>query len=126
MHDTIPLSLAVLVSVGIIAIGYFYVTSPQRILGGFGLKPPAPDPDTLAWLRLKGIRDIASGLAVLTLMLTSDGRTVGIVLLVFAIIPLGDMSNVLVSGGRKVTAFSVHGLTCAVMLFAGLLLIHAI
>jgi hypothetical protein len=29
------------------------------------------------------------------------------------------------SGGRKVTAFSVHGVTCAVMLFAGLLLIRA-
>jgi hypothetical protein len=46
-------------------------------------------------------------LAVLTLMLTTDHRAVGIVLLVFAIIPFGDMSNVLLSGGRKVTAFSV-------------------
>jgi len=45
---------------------------------------------------------------------------------VFAIIPFGDMSNVLASGGRKVTAFSVHGLTCAVMLLAGLLLMRAI
>ena len=69
---------------------------------------------------------MASGLAVLTMMLTTDSRTVGIVLLVFAIIPFGDMSNILVSGGRKATAFSVHGVTCAVMLFAGLLLIHAI
>ena len=126
MHTTVPLSLAVLVSVGIVVIGCFYLASPQRILGGFGLKPPAPDPDTRAWLRLKGIRDIASGLAVLTLMLTTDSRTVGIVLLVFAIIPFGDMSNILMSGGRKATALSVHGLTCAVMLFAGLLLIHAI
>ena len=63
---------------------------------------------------------------MLTLMLTTDSRTVGIVLLVFAIIPFGDMSNILVSGGRKGTAFSIHGVTCAVMLFAGLLLIHAI
>src|SRR3984893_13532015 len=126
MHDAIPLSLAVLVSVGIIVIGCFYLTSPQRILGGFGLKQPAPDPDTRAWLRLKGIRDVASGLAVLTLMLTTDSRTVGIVLLVFAIIPFGDTSNILVSGGRKATAFSVHGLTCAVMLLAGILSIHAI
>ena len=125
MYNTILLSLAVLVSVGIFAIGCFYLASPQRILGGFGLKPPAPDPDTLAWLRLKGIRDIASGLVVLTLMLTTDSRTVGIVLLVFAIIPFGDMTNILASGGRKVTALSVHGVTCAVMLFAGLLLIHA-
>ncbi len=126
MHNAFPLSLAVLVSVGIIVIGCLYLTSPQRILGGFGLRPPARDADTHAWLRLKGIRDVATGLAVLTLMLTSDSRTVGIVLLVFALIPFGDMSNILVSGGRKVTAFSVHGVTCAVMLFAGLLLIHAI
>jgi hypothetical protein len=126
MHNVIPLSLAVLVSVGIILIGGFYVLSPQRVLGGFGLKPPAPDTDTLAWLRLKGIRDIASGLAVLTLMLTTDSRTVGLLLLVFAVIPFGDMSNILASGGRKTTAYSVHGVTCAVMLFAGLLLIHVI
>ena len=126
MHETVPLTLAVLVSVGILVIGCFYVASPQRVFGSFGLKPPAPDADTLAWLRLKGIRDIASGLAVLTLMLTTDSRTVGIVLLVLAVIPFGDMSNVLASGGRKLTAFSVHGVSCAVMLFASLLLIHAI
>jgi hypothetical protein len=126
MHNAIPLSLAVLVSVGIIVIGCFYLASPQRILGSFGLKPPAPDTDTRAWLRLKGIRDVAAGLAMLTLMLTTDSRTVGIILLVFAIIPFGDMSNILLSGGRKATAFSVHGVTCAVMLVAGLLLIHAI
>ncbi|MGC2618561.1 MAG: DUF4267 domain-containing protein [Acidobacteriaceae bacterium] len=126
MHSTFPLALAVLISVGIIVIGGFYLASPERILGGFGLKPPSPDADTRAWLRLKGIRDIASGLTVLTLMVATDSRTVGIVLLVFAIIPFGDMSNVLGSGGRKMTAFCVHGVTCAVMVFAGLLLIHAI
>jgi hypothetical protein len=125
MHNAIPLVLAVLVAVGILMIGCFYLVSPERILGGFGLRPPAPDADTRAWLRLKGIRDIASGLAVLTLLLTTNSRTVGIVLLVFALIPFGDMSNILLSGGRKATAFSVHGVTCAVMLFAGLLLIHA-
>ena len=125
MYNAIALSLAVLVSVGIIMIGCLYLVSPERILGGFGLKPPAADADTRAWLRLKGIRDIASGLAVLTLMLTTNNRTVGIVFLDFALIPFGDMSNILASGGRKVTAFSVHGVTCVVMLFAGLALIHA-
>jgi hypothetical protein len=126
MHNAIPLILAALIAVGIIAIGYFYLVSPERILGTFGLKPPASDADTLAWLRPKGIPDIASGLVVLTMMLTADSRSVGIVLLVFAIIPFGDMSNILGSGGSKSKAFSVHGVTCAVMLVVGLLLIHAI
>jgi len=126
MHNAILLSLAALLAVAIIGIGCFYVISPERMTGSFGLKPPAPDADTRAWLRLKGIRDIASGLVVLTLMLTTDARTVGIALLVLAITPLGDMSNVLGSGGSRSTAFSVHGLTCVLMLVVGLFLIHVL
>ena len=126
MHNAIPLIVAALIALGIIVIGCFYLVSPERISGTFGLKPPASDADTRAWLRPKGIRDIAAGLVVLILMVTTDSRTVGIVLLVFAIIPFGDMSIILGSGRRKATAFSVHGVTCAVMLVAGLLLIHAI
>ena len=125
MYTVIPLAIGVLVSVSLLVIGSFYVLAPGRILGSFGLKPPAADADTRAWLRLKGIRDIASALTVLTLMLTTDHRTVGIVLLVLAIIPFGDMFNVALSGGRKVTAFSVHGVTCVAMVCAGLLLLHA-
>ena len=126
MSNAIPLSLAALMAAAIIVIGCFYLVSPERISKSFGLEPPAPDTDTRAWLRLKGIRDVALGLVVLTMMLTTDSRTVGIVLLVEAIVPLGDMSNILWSGGSKSTAFSVHGVTCAVMLVVGLFLIHAI
>ena len=126
MQNTIPLSLAVLLAAAIIVIGCFYIMAPQKITGSFGLKPPSPDHDTRAWLRLKGIRDVVSGLVVLTLMLTTNIRTVGIALLVLAITPLGDMSNVLASGGSRSTAFSVHGATCAVMIVIGLFLIHVI
>ena len=126
MHNTIPLILAALIAVGIIVIGCFYLVSPERISGSFGLKPPASDPDTRAWLRPKGIRDVAAGLLVLTLMLTADERSLGIALLVLAVIPFGDMSIILGSGGSESKAFSIHGVTCAVMLIVGLLLIHAI
>ena len=126
MHNAIPLVLAALLAVAIIVIGCFYLVSPERISGTFGLKPPASDADTRAWLRPKGIRDIAAGLVVLTMMLTADARLVGIALLAEAIIPLGDMSIVLGSGGSKSRAFSIHGVTCAVMLAVGLMLIHAI
>jgi len=126
MHNAIPLTLAALIAVGIIVIGCFYLVSPERISGSFGLKPPASDADTRAWLRPKGIRDVAAGLAVLTMMLAADRRSVGIVLLVLAVIPLGDMSIILGSGGSKARALSVHGVTCAVMVVVGLLLIHAI
>ena len=99
MHNAIPLILAALIAVGIMVIGCFYLASPERVLGAFGLKPPASDADTLAWLRPKGIRDVVAGLVVLTMMLAADGRSVGIALLVEAIIPLGDMSIILWSGG---------------------------
>jgi hypothetical protein len=123
---TIPFVVAALIAVAIIVIGCFYLASPERISGTFGLKPPASDADTRAWLRPKGIRDVAAGLVVLAMMLFADSRTVGIVVLVFAIIPFGDMSIVLGSGGSKSTALSVHGVTCALMLAVGLFLIHAI
>jgi hypothetical protein len=126
MHNAIPLVVAALIAVGIIVIGCFYLVSPERISGSFGLKPPASDADTRAWLRPKGIRDIASGLVVLAMMLTADSRLVGIALLAFAMIPLGDMTIILGAGGSRSKAFSVHGVTCAVMLVAGLFLIHAI
>jgi hypothetical protein len=51
MHNAIPLILAALLAVGIILIGCFYLISPERISGTFGLKPPASDADTRAWLR---------------------------------------------------------------------------
>ena len=126
MHNAVPLILTVLIAVGIIVIGSFYLLSPERFSGTFGLKPPASDADTRAWLRPKGIRDVASGLVLLTMMLTADSRLLGIALLAFAIIPLGDMSIILGSGGSRSRAFSIHGVTCAVMLVVGLLLIHAI
>ena len=126
MHNAIPLVLAALLAVGIIVIGCFYLVSPERISGAFGLKPPASDADTRAWLRPKGIRDIAAGLVVLAMMLTGNWRLVGIALLVEAIIPFGDMSIILGSGGSKSRAFSIHGVTCAVMVVVGLLLIRAI
>jgi hypothetical protein len=126
MNNAIPLIVAALIAVSIIVIGGFYLVSPERISGTFGLKPPASDADTRAWLRPKGIRDIASGLVVLTMMLIADRRLVGITLLVEAVIPFGDMSIILGSGGSKLRALTIHGVTCAVMLVVGFLLVHAV
>jgi hypothetical protein len=126
MHNSIPLVLAALMALGIIVIGGFYLVSPERISGTFGLKPPASDAHTLAWLRPKGIRDVVAGLVVLTMMLVASRQLVGTALLVEAIIPFGDMSIILASGGSKSQALSIHGVTCAAMLVVGLLLVHAI
>src|SRR5262249_46414783 len=71
-------------AVGIIVIGCFYLVSPERISGAFGLKPPAADADTRAWLRPKGIRDVATHLAltspILRAMPTKETEAVSIFL----------------------------------------------
>lgn len=123
MHTAIPLSIAALLAVGIIFIGGMYVAAPEKMTGSFGLRLPAPDPNTRAWLRLKGIRDIVSGLIVLTLIVTTNPHTFGIAFLVQALTAFGDMLNVLGSGGSKQAAFSIHGATFAVMVVTGLFLI---
>ena len=126
MHTVLPLSVVVLISVVLTVIGCFYIAAPQKVVGSFGLNLPASDTNTRAWLRLKGVRDVGCGLAVLIVLMTTNLRTVGILFLVFAAIPFGDMCTVLMSGGRKATAFTVHGVTCVLIIVAGLLLIRAI
>ncbi len=101
MLNAIPLYLAALMAVSVIIIGCFYLVVPERMTGSFGLKPPAPDDDTRAWLRLKGIRDVVSGLVVLAMMLVADRRLVGVALLVEAVVPLGDMSIILGRADRR-------------------------
>ena len=124
MNTVIPSSVAVLLAVGIIIIGALYIASPEKMTGSFGLKLPSSDPATRAWLRLKGIRDIVSGLVVLTLFITTNPRTVGIAFLVESLTAFGDMTNVLSSGGSKQAGFSIHGATFAVMVVTGLFLIQ--
>ena len=126
MITTIPLVVAALLAFGIIVIGALYIASPEKMTGSFGLKLPSPDPETRAWLRLKGIRDIVSGLVVLTLIFTTNPRTAGIAFLVESLTAFGDMSNVIGSGGSKQAAFSIHGATFAVMVVTGLFLIHVL
>lgn len=48
MHAAIPLSLAVFVSVTIMVIGCFYIAAPERVVGSFGLEPPAAEANTSA------------------------------------------------------------------------------
>jgi hypothetical protein len=125
MFEAIALVLAAFLAAGIVVIGCLYLASPERVSGSFGLKPPASDADTRAWLRLKGVRDVVSGLVVLAMMLAVDSRSVGVALLVEALVPFGDMSVILGSGGAKSKALSIHGVTCAVMLVVGFVLIQA-
>ena len=122
MHG-LAIGIALLVALGIIAIGVRYLTNPMGATRGFGLPLPGESAGVAGWLRLKGVRDIVSGLVVLAVLAWGGPRMVGIVLLVEAMIPVGDMLTILTAKGSTRSAFGIHGLTALVMILASVPLI---
>ena len=120
---TIAYTLAGLIGVGIIFIGARFIIAPRVAAAGYGVQPDLSQRSTVAYLRVKGIRDIASGLVVIILMVAGATHLIGWVILAATIIPIADAAIVLVSGGPKGTAWGVHGLTAALMLVTAALLL---
>src|SRR5499427_4747080 len=116
----LALGLALLVALAIIAIGTQYIASPLSATRSFGLPLPESGTNIAWWLRLKGVRDIVSGLAVLAFMTWGAPGGVGLILLVEAIIPVGDMLLILAAKGSTKSAFAIHGLTAVVMVLAAM------
>lgn len=88
-----------------------------------GHHPPRAPPRGTAFLAIKGVRDTASGLVVLALLLTTQRRALGWVMAALTFVPAGDMVIVLTNGHSPGTAYGVHGLTAlAVAATAALLL----
>jgi Domain of unknown function (DUF4267) len=119
MHQ-LAFGLALFLAFAIIAIGTQYVASPKTATGSFGLPLPEEGANVAWWLRLKGVRDIASGLVVLAFMAWGGPREVGIILFVDAIIPIGDMLLVLAAKGSIKSAFGIHGVTAVVMILTAI------
>lgn len=118
--------VALLVAIGIIAIGILYLSNPRAATKSFGLPLPEEGANVTWWLRLKGGRDVVSGLVVLALMAWAPSRTLGIVLLIEAVIPTSDMSLILAAKGSTKRAFGIHGLTAALMILAAVPLIMGV
>lgn len=107
----------------ILYIGIGYLIAPESIAAGFGL-PAWPTGDAAAFMNLKGVRDTVSGILILTLLALGQRFALGVVMLVIALIPIGDMATVLAYGGSTATAFGVHGVTAVLVGITGLLLIR--
>src|SRR5271154_2044928 len=114
----LPIGLALLLALAIIAIGNQYVASPTTATRSFGLPLPENGANIAWWLRLKGVRDIVAGLAVLAFMAWGVPRGIGIILLLEAIVPVGDMALILAAKGSTKSAFGTHGLTAVLMVLA--------
>jgi hypothetical protein len=120
---TIAYVLAGLIAAAIIFIGARFIVAPRVATAGYGVQPDLSQRSTVAYLRVKGIRDIASGLFVIILMAAGATHLLGWVILAATIIPIADAVIVLDGGGPKATAWGVHGLTAALMLCTAALLL---
>lgn len=117
------MAITALAGLGILAIGVLYLAIPQAMAVNFGL-PVVPDPDATPWLRLKGIRDLATGIVAFVLLLTAERHVLAGCLLAFTIVPLGDALTILGARGSRPVALLIHGSTAALMLAgAGALLL---
>ena len=115
--------LAGLIAAAIIFLGARFLVAPRVAAAGYGVLADVGQPGTRAYLAVKGIRDIASGLLVIVVMIAGTTHLLGWIILAATIIPVGDATIVLSSGGAKSIACGVHGATAAVMLATAALLL---
>jgi Domain of unknown function (DUF4267) len=116
-------TLAGVMAAGIVFIGARFLVAPRVAAAGYGVQPDLRERSTRAYLSVKGIRDIASGLFVFILMAAGATHLLGWVILAATIIPIADAAIVLGSGGSKSVAWGVHGVTAAVMIATAALLL---
>lgn len=120
---TIGYVLAGIIAAAIIFIGARFVVAPRVAAAGYGVQPDLGQRSVGAYLSVKGVRDIASGLIVIVLIVAGATHLLGWVILAATIIPLADAAIVLGNGGSKSIAWGVHGATAAVMLVTSALLL---
>ncbi|MEV2246965.1 DUF4267 domain-containing protein [Streptomyces sp. NPDC049970] len=117
--------LAGLIGVGIIVIGVRAILAPQGATG-FGIPgTKTEDRNFQAWLAVKAVRDMASGVFIFILLAAATPHLLGWFMLAAACIPVGDALIVLRSNGPKVAVYGIHGATALVMLVISVLLLVA-
>jgi len=120
---TIGYLLAGVLAAAIIFIGARFLVAPRAAAAGYGVVPDVDRPEIRAYLSVKGVRDIATGLFVIILIIAGATHLIGWVMVAATLIPLADAAIVLRSGGSKSVAYGVHGGTAVVMLITTALLL---
>jgi hypothetical protein len=117
------IGMALLLALAICAIGIHYLVNPTAATRSFGLPLPEYGANIVWWLRLKGVRDGASGLLILALMAWGASRAAGLVLLVLTLVPVGDMLLILAAKGSVRSAVGMHGTTAVLMVLTAIALL---
>ncbi len=109
-----------LIPAAIIGIGINFILNPVGASTGYGI--PIHDPAAFPFMWVKGIRDIFSGLVVLTFLFKQDRRTTGILYTLAILIPIGDGFVILSHLGFAPPIFIHWGTALYMMIVAAFLL----
>lgn len=101
------------IALGILFIGLRFVLAPQVSMADFGIGPLSDS--ALAYGRIKGVRDIFSGLALLALWLTRMKKATAYVFTTAIIIPFTDCLLIYLQNGVDLPRLLVHGGTVVYM-----------
>ena len=112
------LVVAIIACVAIIVLGGRFILQPRQSTLDFGV---AAD-NVRALTAIKGVRDITSGVVPLVVLAAAGRKALGWVIVAAALTAAGDAVIVLTNGGKRSTAFGIHGLTAALLVAAGLIL----
>jgi hypothetical protein len=113
--------MTLLIALGIIFIGARFIINPKVGAEGFGI--PFHNVNDIAFGRVKGIRDIFSGLVLLPLLVLRMRKAVAWVFTAAIIIPATDCLIILATNGPSdIQHLLIHGLTALFMAITSFLL----
>jgi hypothetical protein len=113
--------LAVLCGLAGLGFGLNFLLNPHAA-AGFGIDP-WPTGNAAGYFVVKAVRDIAYGLTAFVLLARGHRRTLGWIVLIDALIPLGDGLAVVTHGGSWATALSIHFSAATLVLITAVLLL---
>jgi hypothetical protein len=113
--------MTLIIALGIIFIGARFIISPHSGAAGYGI--PFTSNDDLPFGRIKGIRDIFSGVALLPLLMLRMRRPTAWVFTSAIIVPATDFLIVFsANGSSDISHLLIHGLTVVYMAITSFLL----
>ncbi|RYZ25643.1 MAG: DUF4267 domain-containing protein [Sphingobacteriales bacterium] len=114
-----------ILALGIIYIGVRFITHPETGAQGYGIA--FQNAGDIAYGKIKGIRDIVSGLVLLPLLWMRMRKAVAWVFSIATLVPVCDFLIILhYNGSHDIAHLLVHGLTAAVMVITSILLFYGI
>ena len=115
--------MTLLVAAAIVFIGVRFMIDPTAGADGFGI--PITAANDLAYGKIKGIRDIFSGLVLVPFLFLKMRRAAAIALTAAIIIPATDFLIVLTTNvSGDIQHLLIHGLTVVFMMVISVLLFH--